>query len=163
MWPKQYPRIPFNQPASFVQQKMPFYWSAKLSLAKHRSWRYSRSWWTWSTLYCSMKCTVDVRGYLFNAPSAVAFLHHLSITALTQSGEAGGLGLVCFYLFVLRKRIQKRMCKVKESAFKTTPEMLWNTSALVKTDNLGKRFSWFELDPFGLQIGQMWINNELIL
>ncbi|XP_016352189.1 solute carrier family 12 member 5-like [Sinocyclocheilus anshuiensis] len=43
LWPKQYPRIPLHQPASFVQQKIPFYWPAKLSLAKHRSWRYSRS------------------------------------------------------------------------------------------------------------------------
>lgn len=94
--PKQYPRISFSQPASFVLlvcQALTGQTSLFLALLS-------------LTLYCSMKCTVDVSGYLFNAPSAVAFLHHLSITALTQSGEAGGLGLICFYLFVLKKRMQ---------------------------------------------------------
>lgn len=103
-----------------------------------------------------MKCTVDVSGYLFNAPPAVAFLHHLSITALTQSGEAGGLGLICFYLFVFKEEDEEgfNVHNYARDAVK-----YFRSGRERSPDNLGKRFSWFELDPF-VQCEK--INNEFI-
>lgn len=37
---------------------------------------------------------------------SMLFLHHLSITTLTQSGEAGGLGLICFEEEDPKKNVQ---------------------------------------------------------